>query len=487
MELRLPDHAVSTPETAFGINDALTVAGFVLRSTKRRWRLSLSVFSGVILLAAAALTVWPKTYQIETRILSHPSYIIPALASPGRSIPWQASTGTHGVTELIKSRHNIAHLIDQTNLVETWAQSRTGVGRLIDSIRNAIFGELTDDQLRDALISIVDQKLRAYVDNDVIYITVEWHDAAMALKLVEAAQKGFLDHRRDTELSEVHETMKIIEGRLREASQAVDAATEHLRETAANAASKRNPRMVRVPPRSARSPEDSDEAEARMQIARLEGQLAVKRRDIAELDAAYRGRVAAAQAHLDDLRSRLGPEHPDVISAVRQLQAQTQPPQALVDLRNEEARLDGQIRRNQLTSSPGNSRASLASASQILSSVPEATNIADDPDVKRDVQTYNRAQAIYGEYLDRLENTHIELETAKAAFSYRYVITQPPVMPRKPIKPKPAAILIAAFIAAIALAFFVAVVRDLATLRVLESWQISRFVGIPVLGEIEAP
>src|SRR5206468_1114555 len=44
----------------------------------------------------------------------------------------------------------------------------------------------------------------------------------------------------------------------------------------------------------------------------------------------------------------------------------------------------------------------------------------------------------YNSLLDRIDSARIELDTARAAFKYRYNVIKPPQVPRKPIKPNSA-------------------------------------------------
>ena len=90
----------------------------------------------------------------------------------------------------------------------------------------------------------------------------------------------------------------------------------------------------------------------------------------------------------------------------------------------------------------------------------------------------------YDVLLERIESARIELDTARAAFKYRYGIIRPPTFPRRPEKPKVPLVIAAGIIAALALGTVAAALADLLSGKILEPWQMSRGLGLPVLGEI---
>ena len=59
--------------------------------------------------------------------------------------------------------------------------------------------------------------------------------------------------------------------------------------------------------------------------------------------------------------------------------------------------------------------------------------------------------------------------------------------PKAPIKPKLPLLFAGGLVLALTLAVFVAVALDLASGRVLESWQVERQLGLTVLGEVPTP
>ena len=92
----------------------------------------------------------------------------------------------------------------------------------------------------------------------------------------------------------------------------------------------------------------------------------------------------------------------------------------------------------------------------------------------------------YNAFLDRLESARLELDSARAAFKYRYTIITPVQRPRGPIKPKPVLVLGASLIAGFALAVLSTALVDLRSRKLLENWQIERQLRLPLIGEVRS-
>src|SRR5712692_5403295 len=88
---------------------------------------------------------------------------------------------------------------------------------------------------------------------------------------------------------------------------------------------------------------------------------------------------------------------------------------------------------------------------------------------------YARAQLRYTaqEYAamrDRIDHARIDLDTARAAFKYRYSVVTPPQVPRGPIKPKAPLVMAAALLAGLFLALFATTLSDFRAGVVLKRW-----------------
>ena len=76
------------------------------------------------------------------------------------------------------------------------------------------------------------------------------------------------------------------------------------------------------------------------------------------------------------------------------------------------------------------------------------------------------------------------MDTAKAAFKYRYSVIFPPQLPKAPFKPNPMTLWAAGVVAGLLFAILAAVVADLRSGRLLETWQVRRWLDLEVLAEV---
>ncbi|MBI5547363.1 MAG: hypothetical protein HY901_26060, partial [Deltaproteobacteria bacterium] len=91
----------------------------------------------------------------------------------------------------------------------------------------------------------------------------------------------------------------------------------------------------------------------------------------------------------------------------------------------------------------------------------------------------------YQDLLGRIDGARIELDTARAAFKYRYSVVRPAQVPKKVERPKPAVVLGGGVFAAMVLALFLCVAMDLRAGRIVEAWQVEKLLGVPVLVEVK--
>ena len=88
---------------------------------------------------------------------------------------------------------------------------------------------------------------------------------------------------------------------------------------------------------------------------------------------------------------------------------------------------------------------------------------------------------------EKVHAAQIDLETAQAAFKYRYSVLTPAQLPKRAASPNVPAVLLVTFIAAVLGAIGAAVGVDLRSRRLVERWQIRRLLDRPILGEIGVP
>lgn len=461
---------------------ALDVVFFAVRAVGRRKKLALAMFLITVAAAVAVLSVSPRLYRVTTRLLTHKAYVLTALVSPRRSVPLQADAPTLGAVEIIKSREVMSGILADARVKERWQETRTAVGELKDTLRELIKGPMSDDDFEEALLEMLDKRLIAYVDGDVVVMEVTWHDAETAMALSEATHRRFLMKKKEGELSEVRETLSILEANVEGARRAMEAASEEfvsvLKAQRGGESANIRMRTIRV-----RKPGASSSGSAEKKV-RLERELAEIQAALAQRERDYQSRLDEASRTLNGLRQTLGPQHPDVQNATRVVEQRSRVPSDLMSLRAQAADLDRRLDQlDRARSSSDSSYETIRVPDE--SSVDESRGMAStDPEIERAERTLAGRIARYNEFVTRLEDARTELLTAEAAFSYRYTLTVPPLFPKKPVAPNPPVILGGGVFAGLLLALLMALAADLWSRRVLETWQLER-MGIPVLGEIE--
>ena len=217
------------------------------------------------------------------------------------------------------------------------------------------------------------------------------------------------------------------------------------------------------------------------EAAGLQAMLTAKRQAIADLEEFRNKRMAELQTQLAEQKSTFGAAHPVIASTQQAIAALSVESPQLTALRREERSLVAQLARKGI-------EPDVVAPSRPLEPLvlPVVRADADTVDARVSyVQSRLRlAVSAYGDLLDRLDGARIELETARAAFKYRYRVLDPVKVPKKPLKPNVPVFLGGGLVLAVLLGVAAAVTTELASGRVLEAWQVERQLGLPVLAVI---
>ncbi len=454
-------------EFSIKIKDILVLLQFGVQAVLRHRLLAAGCFLATLLLAVGAIKAMPRTYEVNTRIMTYSSNVISALTHPGRGVSPNPYAGVRGATEVIKSRERLVGILEEINLIERWKESRTGVIKLKDTVMTALFGEMSEDDLFESIVSFLDQKMLVYTDNDVVVINVTWDNAALAFDIAEAAKRQFLDERRSRELGEYLETVRILEKKLEEAEANIQAVSNEL-EAEAESSTPQPGVPMRAPTARRRTRLDPDD---------IERELATVRSEIDRRKANHNQRLNAARNRLSELQTAYGPQHPEIIKTTRYIELlseQVVVPELFYD---KEQQLEGQLARIR------KGRKSVGVPGRDIS----VSRSDEDDDEEEESPAYRATETAYYTVMERLANARLELEAAEAALEFRFKITQPPVFPRRPVKPKPAIIVFGALFLGLFLAVFFCVFADLRSGIILQSWQIKRSLDVPLLGEMDEP
>jgi uncharacterized protein involved in exopolysaccharide biosynthesis len=508
LDAEAPQGVADEDEQGFDMEQAKELAGFFLRSPRRRPRVAVATFAGVILLTTVIALFWPRSYRCDMRILAQKNLVLPALGNPGRQIPRDADNPTKNVAETILQRDNIVALIKGVDLIDRWGTTRQPVLRLKDRIFTALFGPVPeDDQLR-SFVGLLQQRLTVFIDDSSINISIDWPDAEMAFEIVSLVQKNFYEARYDADVNVIVEAIRILEERAKDEASHVDSALADV--TKLEADRHHTPVTADAPllpaqqaPRSSATSDTSrptpptappgtrDVATVSEDAKHLED----VRRRIRDIEDDHRKRIAETESQLAEARLTLGPLHPTVVALNQKLDQLKVPPPDLAPLKADERALVGRLAAGaqavpQVDPNPPAAPTSAISTPRRVAALPRDAATTSDRDDTPTAVARGKLQAEsakYADLLSRIESARIELDITRAAFKYQYTVVWPAELPRKPRTPKVPLVVMGGLIAAFILAALFSGGLDLIRGRFVEPWQVRRKLKLPVLGELTPP
>lgn len=469
------------PEAFLDLQHARQYVGFWLRTLRRRWRLAASVFATTLAMAVLALVALPRSYHVETRILAQRNVVLPMLSNPRRTLPAEADTPTRLAAEAVMNHENLVAIIKQTNLVEQWDATRPPMLRAKDWARRMVRGPMSAQDRIDGLVGTLERRMWVRPGEGTVTIGITWPDPAMAYRVVLAAQQNFIEERHAAEVSTITESIAILETH-------ANRIHGEIRTILDDMGAVRRSTLAELP-RSALSPTSSVPIPPDARVMELQRELATVRQTIGDLEQFRSRRLVELQATLAAQRSKYGPAHPQLEETEQGIRALTAESPQLGQLRQREQELLAQLERRGARAVAVTAAVPSGSLDPLVARAAIANlERARTDSVLEERQTYGRSRLkiavdAFEDLLGRLEAARIELETTRAAFKYRYGIIAPPQVPKRPMKPRPVLLLGGGLVLGTMLALFAVVVTELAASRVMESWQIERSLGLPVLGE----
>jgi hypothetical protein len=453
-----------THEELFDWEKLRRYAAFSLGSIRRRPLLFLLVAGGMVAFAATGLAVLPKTYEVESRLLAQKN---PVLAVRADANPMDVPT--KAAAETIIRRDNLKDLIRQTDLLQEWPKRRAPLLRVKDWLLRALHRSPGEKELTEGLTDLLEKNFTVWTTPDgTVTVKVHWPDALMAYRLVDAAEQNFIERRHVLEVSTIAEQISILEGHaagLKEKIETEVADLQRLRDASA--------------PRGSRTPAARPRARIDPEVLNLRVMLDSKRRAIADLEESRRRHFVELQTRLSEQRAVYAENHPMLLDLQRSIDSLRQESPQLAALRQEEREL-----RRQLSERPDGGDGALPGAPTIPAELFRAFSADEDSSVEYARAQLQYAAQQYAAMRGRIDAARIDLDTARAAFKYRYSVVSPPQVPRGPIKPKAPLVIAAALFAGLVLALFATTLADFRTGVVLKRWQLEDLLGPKAIVEV---
>ena len=481
--------------------------GFGRRSAGRHKRLVLGLAAALVLIAGVAVAVLPKTYHVETKLLAQKNQVLAVRNDTGGEDPTRAAADT------VLRRENLVALVKRTNLVNESLLRRAPALKLKDwLVKHAGMPPSEDDKI-DGLARYLATKMNVWSSEGTVTIQLDWPDGQLAYAIVQEAQNTFLEARHVQEIAAISEAESIREGHATDLRAQIDKAVQEIltlregkekkqddKQSAAHAAQAAGdkPPVPSRPAVPAAALPSAEEINAKRRLAEISVVIDGKERAIASLDEFRRRRVAELQAKLEEQRAVYTEAHPAIVDVKQAIAAASQDsPQVaalrgeLTQLRTEADQLRAQTGMPAPTAAASGGWSGGGSAKPGLSG--DVIRIEQEPAEDRDpeiVFARSKLRFAIDEYQQietQIQATRLELDTAQAAFKYRYEVVVPAEVPKGPIKPKVPMVLISALIGGLLIGLFAAIVSDLRRGTLLEAWQVQHLLDLPVLTEINLP
>jgi uncharacterized protein involved in exopolysaccharide biosynthesis len=420
----------------------------------------------------------PRTYHTEARILAQRNLVMPALGNPRRAVPIDSDTPTRAVSETILTRDNLVALIKQTDLMDRWETERGPLMHWMDVVRDRLRPPLTEAQRLEALVGVLEKRLHVSTDDATVTISVDWPNAHTAYEIVQAAQENFLDSRHATEVSTIGETIAILESHAANIRTTIEETIDQIEKTRS---------MGEQHPSSTKQVVHHRPKTLSVQLSELKVELDAKRKEVANAEEAQRTQLAQLHAQLAQQKAIYAPAHPAIIDTEQSIKDLSVDPPQLAALKAQEQELSEEyIQETELAGAVDPTETAVR-----LRPSPGSKEKDKDKDTEEDERVeYPKARLKisadnYEDLLRRIDSARIELDTAQAAFKYRYRVIRPAEIPEKPTKPNvPLTLFGGAFLGILA-GLFVALALDLRGDYIHAAWQVEQRLSLPVLVQIE--
>jgi uncharacterized protein involved in exopolysaccharide biosynthesis len=457
---------------------------FAARAVRKRLYLSVPIFVIGTALTILAVRFLPRTFQCSTVMMGESNQVFG---------DWQPQPFA-GVNNLVMRRENLEALVRDTGLVKKSEARRPPLLKMKDDLAQSIFGKWDSDLKAVILVGTLESRLGVSTDGPTMTVSVQWTDGETAAEIAEAARESFLKTRRATDLAAFHEKMAILDGHATKLRSEIEQlASQIAKEQETGSRSNRDPLPAtsaapralppRVGVRRAESQADPGQPERKEKLEAM-------RRRLADLDGERDRRVREERAKLADLRLRLAPSHPEVLTAEQRLAMLAQEPSEVALLRTEIKSFEQEIaQRDALSVLQGKGSRFLGApaapvAEPLPTSITELLNENDaDPAL---LAQLSGAVAKYGALRDQVRSGRIDIDTAQAAFNQRYRIIVPAEAPSRPIKPNILTVFGGGLAVALLLALLLPILAELRTGVIRARWQV-HLMHLPVLAELRLP
>jgi uncharacterized protein involved in exopolysaccharide biosynthesis len=476
---------------------------FGLRSIRHRQILASIVFVAAAALTVLLVTVWPRTYHCEMRLVTQHTEAL--------NVRGERVEAFKGASDTIHRRENLETVVRQTELVKNWALTRPPALKLKDRVMEALRGPTSDADMESMLVATLDLKLLVSTSENTMTIGVDWPDAQMAGKLVEATHQTFLQVRHSADVSTIAEYISILEGHAGELRQEIDTLAEQVQKLTTGDRGKPGDRTPPPAASDTKTPAPTPRPMATRprlmpdeDLPRLKTQLEMEQGLLKSLQEDRRRRLIELEARLTEAKARYTPAHPIVVDLEKQRADMSGDTPDITARKATIAELEAQVKERTANYEAGKRTEGTRAGGGPTPTPGNAANPTETPagplptDVMQLVQ--NSADSVdpaiaaqfryvvskYTTVRDQISTARIDLDTAQAAFRHRYKVLTPAEIPNRPVKPKVPVMVAGGLIGGLFLALLIPIALELRRGRIVERWQVAQ-IHLPVLAELRFP
>lgn len=488
MQNNVDDEIDEQESTGIRSDQLRSYLAFARYAVHRRWRVSVAILVSGVVLTCAAFIYLPRTFACTTVLMTLGNPILDGMDN---------SNALAGASDLIQRHENLEAIIQEVGLVRYGDARRPPILRLRDRIWRSLLGEPSAKLKVAELVGTLENRISVTAEKGDLTIKAEWTDAGTSAQLAEAARESFLKARHSAEISAFEEKMAILDvhaSKLRVeigtlAQQLKTARDQKLDEVRGEAA-KGNAASAAAQPRVARAVVHRA-VEPDTQTPALKEKLEGLKAKLSALETDRDRRLREEQNKFEEMKLRLTPLHPQVITEGERVAMLQQVPSDVALLRAEVKDIEGEIKLREAFGREPSEAGAVGAAEQKPSNAdplpPDITDLLQrdnlDPALTAQLSgTVMRYSALRNDIL----STRIDLDTAQAAFNHRYQVIIPADIPTKPEKPKPVLIWGAGLALSLLLSLLVPVLGELKRGIIVESWQVEH-LQLPVLAELRLP
>jgi len=417
----------------------------VVRAALRRSRLMIALVTLVFTAAGVvAAKFTPQSFSTDARLLVRRADLMPALAHPRRSVPSGSDSLTQSAGDFVRDRQALRAIVERYDLVTRWERDRAPLLKLKDALLTRLRGPVPQADRVEALVDVLSKRILVTVNGEVITVWARWSDGRTAVDIVEGATDAYLRARRRVDIDAIADTYTLLERSVEAARLDVERHVEATRLVS-------RPRGLRVTPASLVAPPARAVDEG---LRDRRTQLLAAERTAETLAAAHATTVRTLETQLAERLSRATDRHPDVIALRRQLEQARVVPSSVT-----QAQADVLALRDVTDRASDVDASAPAAVARVAAMTPGPAD-ADDENTVYARALMDSAITSYQDLLDRLSNTRIELDTARAAFDYRYTVISGARLPSRPDSPNGMLLIVGALCAGLAAGVGGAILRE---------------------------